>query len=545
MATIRRQQPKLSFLHLVLVNAILLACFMFWFAVVHTTTSRHHTQQTSPDETLRKNGGSLISRESFQTTSSKISQPTLRFHHPLKGLQMGHDERNLPAGTVVHENHDQEYSTQRQPYQQRKRNNMDHTKSHPSRRWSAAHALDVGKDSPANEGVWNHSSTPKRNTYSSRTLPSHSQQIHVNRTHPCANYDALLHIKSGDKGAAAGTLFFQYVINQLIYADLHNLMPFIHLNNITHNVYDDDVHGTGEGLNLTITSELEVPWVNDTKHPERPSFPGKPGSRNNLKGEKKVWFRGTGVWTHYLEQVSEYDPQNSLCQKLPYVNLTYKHLNPGIQFSAPWAVRSWEYAFLPNYLMHNRSSPTGLRDWFAPQRLRAHEIVTKYYRFHAPLRQAAMELVPNGTRCLAVHIRHSDKAGLARTKIPHDAFLPFVDAYLQNGGGDKVYLATDSSNVVERVQKEWSHVTLVVQGGIVRSAVFKPVFRQGSHNRTNTEVLVDILAMSRCQYMIHGYSAVSESSHYLNPTLHNRSVDLEDPNHISPLQFGKLVKLGL
>ena len=156
-----------------------------------------------------------------------------------------------------------------------------------------------------------------------------------------------------------------------------------------------------------------------------------------------------------------------------------------------------------------------------------------------------MELVPNGTRCLAVHIRHSDKAGLARTKIPHDAFLPFVDAYLQNGGGDKVYLATDSSNVVERVKKEWAHVTLVVQGGIVRSAVFKPVFRQGSHNRTNTEVLLDILAMSRCQYMIHGYSAVSESSHYLNPTLHNRSVDLEDPSHISPLQFGELVKRGL
>jgi hypothetical protein len=70
-------------------------------------------------------------------------------------------------------------------------------------------------------------------------------------------------------------------------------------------------------------------------------------------------------------------------------------------------------------------------------------------------------------------------------------FSPYVDAYLQNGGGDKVYLATDSSNVVERVQKEWPHVTIVVQGGIVRSAVFKPVFRQGSHNRTNTEVLAE------------------------------------------------------
>jgi hypothetical protein len=69
---------------------------------------------------------------------------------------------------------------------------------------------------------------------------------------------------------------------------MHNLMPFIHLNNITNNVYDEDVHGAGEGLNLTITCELEVPWVNDTKHPERPSWPGRPRSRNTLIGEKKL-----------------------------------------------------------------------------------------------------------------------------------------------------------------------------------------------------------------------------------------------------------------
>ena len=360
--------------------------------------------------------------------------------------------------------------------------------------------------------------------------------------HPCSNFSGVLHIKSGDRGAAAGTMFFQYVINQLIYAEMYNLMPFIHLDKNSSHVFDDDVHGVGGGLNLTIPCELVVSVQRDETIPDGGSWPGLPRScENSMKQKKKLWFRGTGVWNHYLEPVSAFDPNHRECQNLPYVTLPYDQLTPGIHVYAPWAVRSWEYRMLPSYLQHNRTQRTGLHDWYLPQRLRGHRIVTKYYRFRSHLQVAAKELVPDGTQCLAVHIRHSDKGGLARTKIPVNSFSPYVDAYIQNGG-DKVYLATDSSSVVTSIQALWKSAMLIIQSGIVRSDSFNPVFQRGNHNRTNTEVLVDILAMSRCQFLIHGFSAVSESAFYLNPNLHNRSIDLEDPGHSSASEFGQLVK---
>ena len=47
------------------------------------------------------------------------------------------------------------------------------------------------------------------------------------------------------------------------------------------------------------------------------------------------------------------------------------------------------------------------------------------------------------------------------------------------------------------------------------------------HHRTNTEVLVDILAMAKCNWFLHGLSAVSEAVFYWNGNLHYRSVNLE------------------
>jgi hypothetical protein len=60
------------------------------------------------------------------------------------------------------------------------------------------------------------------------------------------------------------------------------------------------------------------------------------------------------------------------------------------------------------------------------------------------------------------------------------------------------------------------------------------------HHRVNAEVLVDILALSRCSLLLHSYSAVAEASLYLNPS--QLSVNLEDPNVKSSAQFETLAR---
>jgi hypothetical protein len=151
---------------------------------------------------------------------------------------------------------------------------------------------------------------------------------------------------------------------------------------------------------------------------------------------------------------------------------------------------------------------------------------------------------------LAIHIRHSDKGGTNRKKIPLEAFLPYAEAYLQ-AGGSSIYLATDSSDVLKTIPKQWPKVVLKAlirqSDDVLRSSDRKAVFVLGEANphRTNMEVLVDILAMSKCQFFVHGFSAVSEAVMYLNLELHHQSVDLEThPNNLpmSPKGFEELVR---
>lgn len=188
-------------------------------------------------------------------------------------------------------------------------------------------------------------------------------------------------------------------------------------------------------------------------------------------------------------------------------------------------------------------------------------MVSKYYHPKSHLLEAAEKATqpsmdsaignqqtPNRqdtSKCLAMHIRHSDKAN-KRDKIALAAFLPYCQAYVE-AGGKLIYLATDSSRVIDKIKEEWPpHVTSAItwQRNIIRSpnetAVFDPAVlsyaqengggggqQQQHHHRTNSEVLVDILAMSRCQWLLHGLSAVSEATIYTNLKLHDSSVNLE------------------
>lgn len=155
------------------------------------------------------------------------------------------------------------------------------------------------------------------------------------------------------------------------------------------------------------------------------------------------------------------------------------------------------------------------------------------------------------TECLALHIRHSDKAN-RRRKIPVQRFLPYVQAYMeekQKVEKDKnfaIYLATDSHHVLTKINEEWPSEILDQlqwQKQAVRSNDTTPVFTLSSHHTTNTEVLVDIIAMSKCQYLLHGFSAVSEAAHYLNRNFYKkrRSINLELQNRPSVDHFRALL----
>lgn len=97
--------------------------------------------------------------------------------------------------------------------------------------------------------------------------------------HACDDYRGILHIESGDYGGAGGTIFFQFMIAQLIYADQNHLLPFIQLDNFSHLIYDENVHGangyrsTFQLLGGTTPVEsLRDPRMHHTIYPGQPKI---------------------------------------------------------------------------------------------------------------------------------------------------------------------------------------------------------------------------------------------------------------------------------
>lgn len=147
---------------------------------------------------------------------------------------------------------------------------------------------------------------------------------------------------------------------------------------------------------------------------------------------------------------------------------------------------------------------------------------------------------------LGIHIRHSDKGVTRGGVIALSDFFPYAKAFVENGGGS-IFVATDSSLVIEEITSKWpkdirSHV--VYQGGTTLSRNDTGSFDLAvSHHQTNLEALTDILALSKCTYLVHGFSALSEAAIYLNPSLIERSVNLEHKDQDDKAKYTKFLKM--
>ncbi len=361
--------------------------------------------------------------------------------------------------------------------------------------------------------------------------------------HACDGYRGILHIASGDFGGAGGTIFFQFVVGQLIYADQHNLLPFIHFDNFSHLIYDNEVHG-GHGFRSTFQAiqGAQVESVRDPRmyhaiYPGLPKFPvEQPVSTFQLDG--------TGVWNHYFDPVSGFCPGDTSCTTKPLVKMERAQVSPGLHLYAPWAPKIWRYKVLPD---HIGQPHIPLTEWLMPQRKAASAIVEKYYTFQPTITE---QVNPEITReCLGLHVRWSDK-GISRRKLGLSEFLPLVQAYVraQEAANTRIciYVATDAQQVVKQVQSDWpTNIVsrLIFSKATVRSPNQTAVFDMDSHHLTNLEVLRDILELSKCGFLLHGNSAVSESAIYLYSDLIHQSVNLEDSQHPmkDPRNFERLV----
>ena len=344
----------------------------------------------------------------------------------------------------------------------------------------------------------------------------------------CDGYDGVFLIQETDKGSASGTIFFQLMVAMLQWADQHNYLPHVHLFNASNDkVYDNVVHGQGPITKFNMLDGMEIGFARDPQDPQQCSFPGQPqlSSQDGLRAKEFV-LDGTGVWEHYFEPLSDFVPGDPSCRDKPIVTMNYLLVVHGIHSQAPWSPRPWRY-WMPKYM---EQPDVPLQQWLDAQRRPAVFTTRRYIRFNEEMEQRAACAHPHPKNSLGLHIRAADKEN--RYLIEAETFLPYCVAFVMNGGGE-IYVATDSALVLKEILHTWpksvrSHI--VHQSGVQglshnKTAAFDLDI---STHRSNVEALTDLLALSKCTYMLHGLSALSEAVFFLSPDLMERSLNLED-----------------
>eukprot|EP00546_Thalassionema_frauenfeldii_P013899 CAMPEP_0178927542 /NCGR_PEP_ID=MMETSP0786-20121207/19258_1 /TAXON_ID=186022 /ORGANISM="Thalassionema frauenfeldii, Strain CCMP 1798" /LENGTH=488 /DNA_ID=CAMNT_0020603011 /DNA_START=313 /DNA_END=1779 /DNA_ORIENTATION=+ len=377
----------------------------------------------------------------------------------------------------------------------------------------------------------------------------------------CSNYRGILHIRKGDPFAAAGTLFFVYVLNHLLYAEIHNLLPWIHFE--PEGVcYDPLVHNSANSHDGTVTATIyenvtlgSALAVNDCgisaakKKRIQKSYPGNI-TIPTKKSSSSLTVYGNGIWNSYFEPVNPLPA----CPHLPIIQLPNSLITPGLHRCAPWSVRPWAMTGLPQHLSPtidngDGSNTDATAKWLANMRNKAHRLVKQYYQplpwfrdtlsiggFTSNDKNAQDHSSVSSNECgLGLHIRWTDK-GHGRTKLPLSEFLPYAETFVEatnsreststNSAGIRntmIYLATDDERVWNEVVNTWPSSLLdsnriIYRTSFLRSSLQEPVFDRyaDQHHRTNTEALIDIYTLSSCRFLVHGYSAMSEAALYLN-----------------------------
>jgi hypothetical protein len=425
----------------------------------------------------------------------------------------------------------------------------------------SAAPLDNTSSSPQSKGAATSTSkkpAPSFNSSSSesRSTSDSSDAVIATNTGYCDGKDGVLMIQGADGEAAVGTLFFMYVTNHLIYADRNNLVPWVHLNP-AFPCYDATVHGNESKSFSMLSGASESRTVGSGNltciySKRKMHYPGPITMHEGSLKPSNFTTEGNGLWESYFLPLSGYPPDDPSCQNKPLIILNQRSVFPGLHICAPWGVRPWSLPRTPEGLRPEAVSGQTNHEWLAPMRKRGAHVVKKYFQPQEWM-QTLIEKANPKTACLAIHIRLTDK-GHGRKKKPLTLFQSYAEAYSETSGGGSIFVATDDGTILDIIQNNWkisapsstAEKSLHYQKNILRSSGESAIFRtyQNETHRTNTEGIVDMYAMSKCEFLVHGFSAMAEAVVYINPALHNRSVNVDvfEEEVISVETFRTMVK---
>jgi hypothetical protein len=174
------------------------------------------------------------------------------------------------------------------------------------------------------------------------------------------------------------------------------------------------------------------------------------------------------------------------------------------------------------------SVPQDMGAWFDEQRRKGREAVRRFVR----VKPRVLEKVDRhydrhmkGEHVLGVHIRGTDLR-YAPPVSPAEYFGP-IERYLEEHSGARIFLATDQVQYLELMKQRYGGV--MQHYDCLRSPTSTAPFnlKTGSPYGKGEDVLVDILLLSRCDFLIRGASNIPEMAIYFSAGLESEDLSLD------------------
>lgn len=123
---------------------------------------------------------------------------------------------------------------------------------------------------------------------------------------------------------------------------------------------------------------------------------------------------------------------------------------------------------------------------------------------------------------LGIHIRKTDKMlphlyGEPTSPIDNDVYIEYANSLIKKYNFDKVFLATDDTETLDLFKKEYKNKILYTNS--FRST--GNISIHGNHKnisgyKKGLDVLIDCLALSKCNFLLRGTSNVSATAQFFN-----------------------------
>ena len=233
---------------------------------------------------------------------------------------------------------------------------------------------------------------------------------------------------------------------------------------------------------------------------------------------------GDNIWEYYFEPVTQFS------SGMVKENIEIGLIQPSFIKERSIRVKLREHIHDPNRIstFWGPKRPANVAEWMEEKRNLGRYYIQKYVKPKISITNKVQRFYENSmkeSKVCGLHIRGTDFAYAHPT--PIEKYIEAIKKLeaSQNSKFDKYFIATDQQQFLDEFKQIFG-ANKIISYVALRSSSASPVFQDSRIDgfKKGEDVLIDILLLSKCNFIIKGAASVGEYALWFNPNL--KCVDL-------------------